>query len=308
MYDGVLIINKEQGFTSFDVVAKLRGILQMKKIGHTGTLDPMATGVLCVCAGRATKAVEILTEHDKTYEATVLLGTTTDTGDITGNTLTKTPVDPSITKEKIEEICSCFVGDILQVPPMYSALKVDGQKLCDLARKGKEVERKPRPVVIHSIEVNDLKLPEFKMTVSCGKGTYIRTLAEDIGSKIGCGATLSSLKRTRVDRFGIDKAYALEELEKLKAEGRLHEAVIPVEKCLSGKKITIPRELDFALKNGAKLDLSDYDNKALGLFGEEVFEEGERVLVYDFEGTFIGTYIYKNRLFKVDKMFYLREA
>ena len=178
MINGVINIYKERGFTSHDVVAKLRGILKQKKIGHTGTLDPDAEGVLPVCLGKGTRLCDMLTDHSKVYEAVLLLGQSTDTQDVSGNVLQEAPVD--VSEEEVREAIMSFVGPYDQIPPMYSALKVNGQKLCDLARAGKEVERKARPVEIYEIQIEEIHLPRVRMTVSCSKGTYIRTLCHDI--------------------------------------------------------------------------------------------------------------------------------
>ena len=222
MMNGIINIYKEKGFTSFDVVAKLRGILKTRKIGHTGTLDPDAEGVLPVCVGKATKICELLTDKTKEYEAVMLLGRTTDTQDVTGETLTQQEVRCSA--KEVEKAVLPFVGDymavlpqfrgdILQVPPMYSALKVDGRKLCDLARAGVTVERAARPVHIFSIEILSIELPRVRMRVCCSKGTYIRTLCQDMGEVLGCGACMESLLRTRVGEFALADAIKLSEVE-----------------------------------------------------------------------------------------------
>ena len=183
MINGIVNVYKEKGFTSFDVVAKMRGIFKQKKIGHTGTLDPDAEGVLPVCLGRATKVCDLLTDKDKEYETVLLLGVVTDTQDLTGEALERKEVNAS--EKEVKSAILSFVGEYMQVPPMYSALKVNGQKLCDLARKGVTVERKARPVTIHGIEILSVDLPEVRMRVHCSKGTYIRTLCQDIGEKLG---------------------------------------------------------------------------------------------------------------------------
>ena len=184
MYNGIINIYKEKGFTSHDVVAKMRGILRQKKIGHTGTLDPDATGVLPVCLGSATKLCDMLTDRDKEYEAVMQLGISTDTQDLSGEVLEECPV--TVTEEEVRNAILSFIGDYDQIPPMYSALKVNGKKLYELARAGKEVERQPRAVTIYDITILDMKLPEVTFRVSCSKGTYIRTLCYDIGVKCGC--------------------------------------------------------------------------------------------------------------------------
>ncbi len=222
--DGVINIYKEAGWTSFDVVAKMRGILKIKKIGHTGTLDPAATGVLPVCIGKGTKKVESFMADDKVYRAVMLLGVTTDSQDMTGEILSKTEVNAD--EGRVREAVMSFVGGYDQLPPMYSAKKVGGKKLVDLARKGVEVERKPRFVNIMDIDIEEMNLPRVTMKVTCSKGTYIRTLCHDIGQKLGCGAAMESLVRTRVGRFKIEDAVKLEDLQRFADEDRLYEVVI----------------------------------------------------------------------------------
>ena len=190
-FQGIIVIHKEKGFTSHDVVAKLRGILHMKKIGHTGTLDPDATGVLPVALGKGTKLVDLLTDKEKTYEAVLHLGIDTDTQDMSGTVLEERPVN--VTEEEVRKVLKSFVGEQLQVPPMYSALKVNGKKLYELAREGKTVERKARPVCFYEIEPLEFHLPLVKIRVTCSKGTYIRTLCHDIGEKLGCGGCMEEL-------------------------------------------------------------------------------------------------------------------
>lgn len=213
MISGIINVYKEKGYTSFDVVAKMRGIFHQKKVGHTGTLDPDAEGVLPVCLGKATKVCDLLTDKDKEYKAVLLLGKETDTQDISGEVINESEVN--VSEDEVRDSILSFVGDYEQVPPMYSALKVNGQKLCDLARKGVTVERKARPVTIHSIEITSINLPEVEMIVSCSKGTYIRTLCDDIGKKLGCFGCMKSLLRTRVDKFKVEDAYTLAQLEGL---------------------------------------------------------------------------------------------
>ncbi len=212
MPNGVLIIDKPQGWTSMDVCAKLRGIFHEKRVGHAGTLDPMATGVLPVFLGRATRAVEFAADGAKEYHAVIRLGTITDTQDVTGTVLETCPVN--VTAQDIEAVLPQFRGDIEQIPPMYSAIKVDGKKLYDLARKGKEVERKPRPVTIHALELGEqLSDTDFRLRVECSKGTYIRTLCHDIGQALGCGATMAELRRTCVAGYTLAQAVTLEQVQ-----------------------------------------------------------------------------------------------
>lgn len=208
MVNGILNVYKEKGYTSHDVVAKLRGIVGQKKIGHTGTLDPDAEGVLPVCLGRATKVCDMLTEKDKTYEAVLLLGKETDTQDISGTVL-RVGETEGLTQEQVKDCVMSFVGEYDQIPPMYSALKVNGKKLYELAREGKTIERKSRKVEIKEIRILEMALPRVRMEVSCSKGTYIRTLCHDIGEKLGCFGCMESLLRTKVSRFEIESSLKL---------------------------------------------------------------------------------------------------
>lgn len=286
MINGILNVYKEAGYTSHDVVAKLRGICGQKKIGHTGTLDPDAVGVLPVCLGNATRICDMLTDKAKEYEAVLLLGKVTDTQDISGKILEEHPV--LMEEEQAVEAVLSFLGNYEQIPPMYSALKVNGKKLYELARAGKEVERAGRPVEIHRIDILSVSLPEISFRVACSKGTYIRTLCHDIGRKLGCGGTMKSLKRTRVGMFPIENALPLGELEKLAAEGRLEEYVIPVD-AMFGElpRLTIRDSFRRLLENGN----SFYSNQA-----EEELEavDGIRVKVYDTEGRFYGIYAFSD--------------
>ena len=208
--NGIVIIDKPAGWTSQDVTARLRRVFQTRRIGHGGTLDPMATGVLPVFVGRATRGVEFFEHAEKTYEAVLRLGITTDTEDITGTVLQRREV--TVTRETLESALEGFRGEILQVPPMYSALKVDGQKLCDLARKGKEVERQPRPITIHELTLLDFTGETARLRVRCSKGTYIRTLCKDIGEALGCGGCMEALRRTSAGEYTIDEAVPLDRL------------------------------------------------------------------------------------------------
>ena len=208
--DGIVIVDKPQDWTSQDVTARLRRVFHTRRIGHGGTLDPMATGVLPVFVGRATRGVEFFEHAEKTYETVLRLGLTTDTEDITGAVLTETPV--SVTDEQIEAALAAFRGEIMQVPPMYSALKVNGQKLCDLARKGKTVERQPRPITIHELTLLERGVNTLRLRVRCSKGTYIRTLCKDIGEELGCGGCMEPLRRVSAGEYTIDEAVPLQEL------------------------------------------------------------------------------------------------
>ena len=208
--DGIVIVDKPQGWTSQDVTARLRRVFGTRRIGHGGTLDPMATGVLPVFVGRATRAVEFFEHAEKIYETVLRLGITTDTEDMTGTVLTEENV--SFTEEQLQETLAAFRGEILQVPPMYSALKVNGQKLCDLARKGKTVERQPRPITIHELTLVERGENTLRLRVRCSKGTYIRTLCKDIGEKLGCGGCMESLRRVAAGEYTVDEAVPLQTL------------------------------------------------------------------------------------------------
>lgn len=208
--DGIVIVDKPQDWTSQDVIARLRRVFNTRRIGHGGTLDPMATGVLPVFVGRATRGVEFFEHAEKTYEAVLRLGLTTDTEDVTGTVLTEAPV--SATDEQIAETLEAFRGNIMQVPPMYSALKVNGQKLCDLARKGKTVERQPRPITIHELTLLERGENTLHLRVRCSKGTYIRTLCKDIGEALGCGGCMERLRRVQAGEYTIEEAVPLQEL------------------------------------------------------------------------------------------------
>ena len=286
MINGILNVYKEAGYTSHDVVAKLRGICRQKKIGHTGTLDPDAVGVLPVCLGNATRLCDMLTDKSKEYEAVLLLGKVTDTQDISGKVLEEHPV--LMEEEQAVEAVLSFLGSYEQIPPMYSALKVNGKKLYELARAGKEVERAGRPVEIHRIDILSVALPEITFRVACSKGTYIRTLCHDIGRKLGCGGTMKSLKRTRVGTFAIDDARPVGELENLAAEGRLEEYVIPADAMFPELPcLTIRDSFRRLLENGN----SFYSNQV-----REELEavDGIRVKVYDTEGRFYGIYAFSD--------------
>ena len=213
MPDGILIIDKPTGWTSMDVCAKLRGILREKRIGHAGTLDPMATGVLPVFVGRATKAVQFAENGRKEYRAVLKLGTVTDTQDTTGAVLEAHPV--TVGADEVRAALEHFTGELLQLPPMYSALKVNGQKLYDLARQGKTVERKPRAITVYELELLEQSAPdEFALRVVCSKGTYIRTLCHDLGQALGCGGCMAALRRTEASNFRIDEAVTLEDVQR----------------------------------------------------------------------------------------------
>ena len=228
---GLLLIDKPQDWTSSDVVAKLRGVLHEKRIGHGGTLDPLATGLLIIMVGNATKASEYVIAHDKSYSAALRPGVVTDTQDITGNVLTSCPA--KVTEEELRAAADDFTGEITQIPPMYSAIKYHGKKLYEIARCGGEVERKPRNICINSITITGRADRDFTMDISCSSGTYIRTLCHDIGARLGCGACMSALRRTRVGKFSIDDAHTIDEIIKAQEKGKICEYLIPLERVFS---------------------------------------------------------------------------
>ena len=308
MINGVINIYKERGFTSHDVVAKLRGILKQKKIGHTGTLDPDAEGVLPVCLGKGTRLCDMLTDHSKVYEAVLLLGQSTDTQDVSGTVLQETSVE--VSEEEVREAIMSFVGPYDQIPPMYSALKVNGQKLCDLARAGKEVERKARPVEIYEIQIEEIYLPRVRMTVSCSKGTYIRTLCHDIGEKLKCHGCMESLLRTRVGQFLLKDSLTLAQVETYRDENRITEIVMPVDQVFSDcPALKLTKEAAKLGYNGNPFTSTQAlteNDQMVEKSSDISLDGGKWFRVYDPEGVFIGVYAYdsKRDQFRPEKMFY----
>lgn len=301
--DGIINIYKEAGYTSHDVVAKLRGILRERKIGHTGTLDPQATGVLPVCIGKATRLCELLLDKEKAYEAVMLLGVTTDTEDMTGKLLTETT--PQVTEEQVRLAAERFTGKYAQIPPMYSAIKVDGKRLYELARDGKEVERKPREVEIFenepvSFEKNeDGFVKNVVLRIRCSKGTYIRSLLRDMGEFLGCGACMQSLVRTQAGQFFLEEAVTLFAVEQARDEGRLQELILPIERMLAAyPEVFIKTEYERFLYNGNQLELRMLEMTPL-------LEDGDGVRVCDKAGRLIGLYRFSGNVKKLqpDKMF-----
>ena len=303
MIHGIINVYKEKGYTSHDVVAKLRGIVGQKKIGHTGTLDPDAVGVLPVCLGRATKVCDLLTDKDKVYEAVLLLGKETDTQDTSGEVLVSKETS-DLSEEQVRETILSFVGDYEQIPPMYSALKVNGKKLYELAREGKVVERKARPVKILDIQILEMDLPRVRMTVECSKGTYIRTLCHDIGQKLSCGGCMEELVRTKVSCFEIKDSLTLDEIRNKKDEGTLDEILTPIDamfaKC---QRLVVGEKWEALAYNGNPL----YEKAVRLLDGEKVLDKS-MVRVYDKKGTFIGVYQYSadRGEYSIIKMFYTK--
>lgn len=300
MINGIINVYKEKGFTSFDVVAKMRGMFHQKKIGHTGTLDPDAEGVLPVCLGKATKVCDLLTDKDKEYRTVLLLGQETDTQDISGEILNTCEV--LVSEQEVREAILSFVGVYEQVPPMYSALKVNGQKLCDLARKGVTVERKSRQVTIHKIEIVSIQLPEVEMVVSCSKGTYIRTLCDDIGKKLGCFGCMKSLLRTKVDKFTLDSAYTLSQLQQMIDEKEEQEWSF----LDSIDSIFYKYPAVFAIEEAQKLVLNGNRIPVDFVHEENNVKNLQQVRLYDFSHKFIGIYSYieENMEYKPVKLFF----
>ncbi len=322
MINGIINVYKEPGFTSHDVVAKLRGITKQKKIGHTGTLDPDAEGVLLVCLGAATKVCDMLTDETKEYEALLRLGITTVTQDTSGRILHEASVD-GLEPDAIRDCIMGFVGEIDQIPPMYSAIKVGGRKLYELAREGREVERKPRRITIYEIGISKVEIPFVTMRVKCSKGTYVRTLCNDIGEKLGCGGTMQHLTRTRVGMFGLEGARRLDEIESFMNEGRICEAVIPVTRVF--EDLPSARVTDGALKaaeNGnllresdLRIDEASLRNKTIAsdiglrnatIEGGVSLRNSDQIMVFGANGFFYGVYEYrsKERAFAPVKMFF----
>jgi len=293
-------VYKEAGFTSHDVVARLRGILKQKKIGHTGTLDPDAVGVLPVCLGSGTRLCDMLAEQQKEYVASMQLGIITDTQDMSGKVLQQKEV--LCGEKEVQEAVFSFQGEYEQLPPMYSALKVNGKKLYELAREGKEIERKPRTVAIKEIEILSIELPFVKMRVECSKGTYIRTLCHDIGAKLGCGAAMKSLVRTMVGNFVLENALTLTEIEDMVREGRIMQKIIPVDLVFEAlPKVIVKKEFRKRIDNGNFLLPKQIELRT------GAFENKDKVQcrVYNDEDVFCGIYEYvkDERQLKPVKMF-----
>ncbi len=269
---GILNVYKPKGMTSHNVVSFVRRQLNMKRVGHTGTLDPAATGVLPVLIGNATKLSDLIMADEKKYTARVVLGITTDTEDTTGEIIEKK--DVSVTKEQLDEVIKSFIGEIEQIPPMYSAIKVEGQKLYQLARKGVEIERKPRKITVYSIDVYDFDGQSFMMDVHCGKGTYIRSLCRDIGASLGCGAVMDTLERTMSGIFTLDAAYTFEQIEQAVKNGTAEELLMKPDDVLTHFiKIDVAAENVAKIKNGIRLRPQQ--------LGINKYEENQIFRIYD---------------------------
>ena len=264
--NGIVIVDKPQEWTSQDVTARLRRVFNTRRIGHGGTLDPMATGVLPVFVGRGTRGVEFFEHAEKTYETVLRLGLTTDTEDVWGETRQERPVD--FTAEKLEEVLEAFRGEILQVPPMYSALKVGGQKLCDLARKGKEVERQPRPITIHELTLLEVTENTLRLRVRCSKGTYIRTLCKDIGQALGCGGCMAQLRRVTAGEYTIEEAVPLQVLLETEDPGRYLRTVDTMFRNFPEVKLTANQEKRCRNGNAFSVKLEPGTYRAYSRSGE----------------------------------------
>lgn len=292
---GILPVNKPKGWTSFDVVAKLRGVMKIKRLGHAGTLDPMATGVLPVFVGKATKACDILPDTKKIYTAGFRLGVSTDTLDITGRVIRENA--DKVTADRLERIRQRFVGEITQLPPMYSAVKVDGKRLYQLAREGKTVQRTPRKCIVHSIEIisYDEGTREGKMTISCEKGTYVRTIIDDMGNALGTGAVMTSLVRTYSAGFDIAQCLTMEQIEQICKQGRISDVIMSVEKAFEMYGgIRLDRRLTELYKNGVKLYRSQLKEE----------QQGDIFRVFGSDGSFLGLAAFKNEMLCSVKNFY----
>ena len=292
---GILPVNKPKGWTSFDVVAKLRGVMKIKRLGHAGTLDPMATGVLPVFVGKATKACDILPDTKKIYTAGFRLGVSTDTLDITGRVIRENA--DKVTADRLERIRQRFVGEITQLPPMYSAVKVDGKRLYQLAREGKTVQRTPRKCIVHSIEIisYDDRTREGKMTISCEKGTYVRTIIDDMGNALGTGAVMTSLVRTYSAGFDIAQCLTMEQIEEICKQGRIGDVIMSVEKAFEMYGgIRLDRRLTELYKNGVKLYRSQLKEE----------QQGDIFRVFGSDGSFLGLAAFKNEMLCSVKNFY----
>ena len=316
MYNGIINVYKEKGYTSFDVVARLRGILKQKKIGHTGTLDPDASGVLVVCLGSATKLCDLLTDKDKKYTAVLRFGITTDTEDSSGKILSEKQVD--VSENQVREAIMSFVGEYDQIPPMYSAIKVNGKKLYELARQGIEIERTPRRVVINNIDIMDISLPYVKFSVSCGKGTYIRSLCRDIGEKLYCGGIMDSLVRDSVNisetgmSFLLEDSLKIDQIEEYVEKNCLKNHILTIDKMFPNlTKAKVNASGAKKLINGNILYNTDFSVEVLnGDLSDNKYSIPDRIdgmecLVYDDKETFKAIYKFDglSKCFKAYKMF-----
>ena len=309
MINGVINVYKEVGYTSRDAVSRLTGILRQRKIGHTGTLDPAAEGVLPMCVGKATKLCELLTGHKKQYIAVMKLGIATDTEDTTGEIIEKTDCsenwyEENLTAENLTKITDKFIGTQFQTPPMYSAKRVNGRRLYELAREGKVIERKPCEITVYGIEIKNIDIinREITVIVDCSKGTYIRTLCKDIGEALGCKAAMKSLLRTRTGDFYLENSYKLDEIEKIVKENRVDEIIIPIEKIFHNlRRIDVTGYASVLLDNGGILNMEEARLET----ESDNIKDGEKFRMYNKDGEFKAVYCYYEKInaLKIDKMF-----
>lgn len=298
MYNGILNVYKEKGYTSHDVVAKLRGILKQKKIGHTGTLDPDAQGVLPICLGKGTKLCDMLEDKDKTYRATLLLGQSTDTQDTSGTVIERRLVQCG--ENEVIEAINSFTGDYKQIPPMYSALKVNGKKLYELAREGKIIEREARLVKIYRIDIEEINLPRVTIQVYCSKGTYIRTLCNDIGEKLGCLGCMEELLRVKANGLSIEDSLKIDEIIALKDKNSIEEKIVPIDYVFRAyPRVIIDKEYNKLIYNGNQFKKECIKNSDI------LTTDYSKVRVYDETESFIGIYVYdtQRNQFSPVKMF-----
>jgi len=309
MINGIINVYKEVGYTSRDAVSRLTGILRQRKIGHTGTLDPAAEGVLPMCVGKATKLCELLTDHKKQYIAVMKLGIATDTEDTTGEIVEKTDYpenwyEENLTAENLTKITDKFIGTQFQTPPMYSAKRVNGRRLYELAREGKVIERKPCEITVYGIEIKNIDIinREITVIVDCSKGTYIRTLCKDIGEALGCKAAMKSLLRTRTGDFYLENSYKLDEIEKIVKENRVDEIIIPIEKIFHNlRRIDVTGYAGVLLDNGGIVNMEEARLEP----GFDNIKDGEKFRMYNKDGEFKAVYCYYEKInaLKIDKMF-----
>ena len=309
MINGIINVYKEVGYTSRDAVSRLTGILRQRKIGHTGTLDPAAEGVLPMCVGKATKLCELLTDHKKQYIAVMKLGIATDTEDTTGEIVEKTDYpenwyEENLTTENLTKITDKFIGTQFQTPPMYSAKRVNGRRLYELAREGKVIERKPCEITVYGIEIKNIDIinREITVIVDCSKGTYIRTLCKDIGEALGCKAAMKSLLRTRTGDFYLENSYKLDEIEKIVKENRVDEIIIPIEKIFHNlRRIDVTGYSSVLLDNGGIVNMEEARLET----GFDNIKDGEKFRMYNKDGEFKAVYCYYEKInaLKIDKMF-----
>lgn len=282
--DGILLVDKPADMTSHDVVMYVRKHFRIKKVGHAGTLDPFATGLLILCLGQATKIAQYLVDRNKEYLAVMKLGETTDTQDYTGRVLERNTL-PDLSIDAVVEVFTKFVGEISQIPPMYSAKKVQGRRLYKIARSGKTVERAARNVIIHELELKEMTLPYIRFRVVCSKGTYIRTLTHDIGAVLGCGAHLTELRRTKIGPFTINSAFSLDQLAKMTKRTAKSRCLIPLDEALFFlPAITVNEPASTRLVHGTKIDLTPRESREVTASGfpEQIFR------IYSVSGTFIA--------------------